>query len=103
MKGRRGIAVALLMGFLVVGWDLSRPPASQLTARVLLVSIDLYQATVSRALGRAGAKCRFTPTCSRYGEAVIRRHGALTGSWMAVKRIFRCGPWTEMGTHDPPP
>ena len=101
---RRGVAVGLiLLSVLAVGLDLMRSPSAQVTAKLLLTTIDLYQATLSRALGSAGAKCRFTPTCSHYGEAVIRRYGALKGSWLAVKRIFRCGPWTPMGTEDPAP
>lgn len=103
MRGRRAVAVIVLLLAVVVSWDLSRPPASQLSARALLASIDLYQATVSRVLSKAGARCRFSPSCSHYGEAVIRKHGTLVGGWLAVKRIARCGPWTPMGTEDPPP
>lgn len=49
-----------------------------------------------------GIQCRFTPTCSHYADAVVARHGALVGSWLTVKRLARCGPWTPMGTADPP-
>jgi putative membrane protein insertion efficiency factor len=82
--------------------DLARPPASQLSARVMLAAIDLYQETLSPRVGRLGVRCRFQPTCSHYGEAVIRRHGALVGSFKAIWRILRCGPWTPSGTDDPP-
>ncbi len=87
---------------LLVVADLARPPAAQLSARAMLAAIDAYQATLSKGLARAGARCRFEPTCSHYGEAVIRRHGALVGSGKAAWRILRCGPWTPAGTHDPP-
>ena len=50
-----------------------------------------------------GVQCRFTPTCSHYGEACIRQFGAMRGGWLAMKRVLRCGPWTPMGTDDPPP
>lgn len=50
-----------------------------------------------------GVRCRFTPTCSQYGEVVVRQFGATRGGWMALKRVLRCGPWTPMGTYDPPP
>lgn len=69
----------------------------------MLAVIDAYQARLSKALSRAGARCRFEPTCSHYGEAVIRRHGALVGGAKAAWRILRCGPWTPPGTADPPP
>ncbi len=52
---------------------------------------------------RMGVRCRFTPSCSHYGETVVRQFGALRGGWMAMKRVLRCGPWTPMGTYDPPP
>ena len=103
MRGRRAVIAIVLLCIVALGWDLTRPPASQLSTRALLASIDLYQGTVSRVLSKAGARCRFTPSCSHYGEAVIRKHGALVGGWLALKRIARCGPWTPMGTEDPPP
>jgi putative membrane protein insertion efficiency factor len=83
--------------------DLRRAPADQLTARVAITGIHLHQATLSRLYARAGVRCRFTPTCSHYGEAVVQRFGALRGGWMAMKRVLRCGPWTPYGTVDAPP
>lgn len=91
------------MAIVLFGWDAGRAPADQLSARALVAAIDLYQATLSRGLARVGAQCRFAPTCSHYGEEVIRRHGTLKGSWLALRRIARCGPWTPLGTFDPPP
>ncbi len=95
----------LIAGILVValGADLARSPADQWSAKALLGGIDLYQATLSKALGASGARCRFEPTCSHYGEAVIHKYGAAKGSALALARIARCGPWTPAGTHDPPP
>ena len=83
-------------------WDATRPPSHQASARLALAGIHLYQRTLSRVAARAGAVCRFTPTCSRYAEAVIARDGILRGGWAAVRRVARCGPWTPQGTSDPP-
>ena len=83
--------------------DVTRPPADQLSARVALGAIHVYQATLSPLYERAGAICRFKPTCSHYGEAVIREFGAIRGGWLAFKRVLRCGPWTPAGTEDLPP
>ena len=47
--------------------------------------------------------CRFYPSCSEYGYEAVKKYGAIKGSWMAVKRVVRCGPWTEFGTEDPVP
>ena len=83
--------------------DISRPPAAQLSTRALVGAIHVYQATLSPLYARAGVICRFKPTCSHYGEAVIREFGAVRGGWKAVKRVLRCGPWTPAGTEDLPP
>lgn len=103
MSPRRKRAAVLAIGLLVLlAVDLARPPESQLTARLLLGGIDLYQATLSPLMPRTGVRCRFRPTCSHYGEMAIRKYGALKGSRMAVWRIVRCGPWTPAGTVDYP-
>lgn len=69
---------------------------------VAVGGIHAYQHTVAPLLTLAGAKCRFTPSCSRYAEIVITREGLLSGSWKTARRIARCGPWTELGTVDEP-
>ena len=51
---------------------------------------------------RLGARCRFTPTCSRYGEIVIARDGLVRGGWELARRLARCGPWTPADTIDEP-
>ena len=99
---RRVIAAFALVFAAALAWDLARPPARQLSAAVLLAGIDLYQEQISGRLGEAGVRCRFEPTCSVYAETVIRRDGALVGSWKALRRLARCGPWTPAGTPDLP-
>jgi putative membrane protein insertion efficiency factor len=79
-----------------------RAPAHQLSARALRAGIHAYQHTLSPVMPTLGVQCRFTPTCSHYADAVIARDGAVVGSWRAVKRLARCGPWTEQGTRDEP-
>lgn len=46
--------------------------------------------------------CRFHPSCSQYAEEALGQHGALRGSWLALCRIVRCGPW-HAGGFDPVP
>ena len=96
---RWAVALAVL---LLLGLDMSRPPRDQLSARFLLGGIHLYQATLSPRMGLIGVRCRFQPTCSHYAEGAIRKYGAWTGTWKALWRIVRCGPWTPAGTFDPP-
>lgn len=94
--------IILLTTLLLLGLDMARPPRDQISARVLLGGIHLYQATLSPRMGALGVRCRFQPTCSHYGEGAIRKYGAWTGTWKALWRIVRCGPWTPAGTVDPP-
>lgn len=83
--------------------DLRRPPTAQWSTRAAVAGIHVYQATLSPLYARMGVQCRFSPTCSHYGEEVIRRFGIARGGWLATRRILKCGPWTAMGTVDPPP
>ena len=69
---------------------------------IALAGIRAYQRALSPLAARVGLRCRFTPTCSRYAEVVIARDGIVRGGWKALKRVARCGPWTQMGTRDDP-
>jgi len=100
-KLRLGAAAIILL--IAVALDLRRPPSSQWTTAAAIGSIHVYQATMSPLYTRMGFKCRFTVTCSHYGEEVVKRFGVMKGGWLAARRILRCGPWTPMGTNDPPP
>ena len=46
--------------------------------------------------------CRYQPSCSAYAIEALRRYGAVRVSWLAMKRIARCGPWGGHG-YDPVP
>src|ERR1700709_1404578 len=101
-RHRRPAAIVLVLFLSLAVLDLSRPPREQWTARGLLAAIHLYQATLSPHLGEMGVRCRFTPTCSHYGEGAIRKYGAWKGSWKTLWRVARCGPWTPAGAFAPP-
>ncbi len=66
---------------------------------VLKLLIRGYQLFVSPILG---ANCRYAPSCSQFAVEAIETHGAVRGSWLAVKRIGRCHPWGGSG-YDPVP
>ena len=101
MRTRVWAAIAIVL--IAIALDLRRPPSDQLSTRTAVGAIHAYQATLSPLYTRLGVRCRFSPTCSHYGEAVIARYGAARGGVMAMKRILKCGPWTPAGTVDPPP
>ena len=100
---RRRLLIASALILLALAIDVRRAPDQQWSARAALAAIHGYQATLSRVYAGMGVQCRFTPSCSQYGEACIQHFGMVRGGWMAVKRVVRCGPWTPMGTVDPPP
>src|SRR6266511_1957992 len=67
----------------------------------LVVAIRGYQRWISPALG---PRCRFYPSCSEYAKTAIQLHGALRGSWLALRRLAKCQPFHPGGIdHVPPP
>jgi putative membrane protein insertion efficiency factor len=69
-------------------------------ARMLVFLIHVYQATLSRALGRV---CRFEPSCSRYAVACLESHGAFRGGLLSLARVCKCHPFHPGGFDPPPP
>jgi putative membrane protein insertion efficiency factor len=61
--------------------------------------IKIYQHTWSQVMPAA---CRFEPTCSHYTYEAIRKYGFFKGTWLGMRRFFRCHPWHE-GGYDPVP
>jgi putative membrane protein insertion efficiency factor len=70
-----------------------------LVGRILIGAVKGYQLMISPW---TPATCRFTPTCSSYAIEAIELHGAVRGTWLALKRIGRCHPWGGLG-YDPVP
>ena len=75
----------------------ARPSAG---ARMLMGMIAGYRRFISPLLG---PHCRFAPSCSAYALEAVRVHGALRGSWLAVRRIARCHPFNPGGLDPVPP
>lgn len=80
-------------------------PFSPIIRIFVLKLIRIYQKTLSfdhgvfRHLFPYGY-CKFYPTCSNYGYQAIEKYGVIKGGWMAIKRIFRCNPFSH-GGNDP--
>ncbi|MBU4215643.1 MAG: membrane protein insertion efficiency factor YidD [Actinobacteria bacterium] len=71
-----------------------------LPRRALLGLLWLYQHLVSPM---TPPSCRYYPSCSQYAVIAVTRHGALRGSWLAIRRLARCHPWAAGGVDDVPP
>ena len=63
-------------------------------ARALLLFLRVYQAFFSALMPSA---CKFYPSCSHYAAEAVQIHGARRGSWLALRRIARCHPFTRGG------
>src|ERR1700682_2639053 len=79
----------------------TRPPAAKHrseslngVARVMLLAIRVYQMFFSAWMPSA---CKFYPSCSQYASNAIQVHGARHGSWLALRRLARCHPFTRGG------
>jgi putative membrane protein insertion efficiency factor len=92
-KGRRARLVVLAAAFLIALQFIGAP--------VALYAIGEYRAHVSHHLTGI-VQCRFKPTCSAYGQGAIQKYGFYMGTAKAIWRVARCGPWTKLGTVDPP-
>ena len=86
-----------------VATQLPPKPQTQLLTRglaaLLLALIGFYRQWLSPLLG---PRCRFIPSCSAYGLEAISRHGPWRGSWLTLRRLLRCNPFTACGC-DPVP
>lgn len=68
-------------------------------AWLILKLLGLYRAT---AVFRS-PRCRFHPSCSTFAVRAVHQHGALRGSWLAIRRLGRCHPWNPGGVDHVPP
>lgn len=68
-------------------------------ARIAALPVHAYRLVLSPLLG---INCRFQPSCSAYALEALDRHGAIKGSWLALRRISRCHPWGGSGIDNVP-
>jgi putative membrane protein insertion efficiency factor len=61
---------------------------------MLLAAIRMYQTFFSAWMPSA---CKFYPSCSQYAANAVQLHGARRGSWLALRRLARCHPFTRGG------
>jgi len=61
---------------------------------LLVGLLTFYRRFISPLLG---PRCRFYPSCSAYALEAVQVHGALKGSWLAIRRLSRCHPFHPGG------
>jgi len=73
---------------------------ARLPVLALIGLVRVYQLVLSPL---TPPTCRYYPSCSSYAVTALRRHGAIRGTWLAVRRVARCHPWAPGGVDDVPP
>ena len=68
-------------------------------AHLAALPVRAYRLVLSPWLGLS---CRYQPTCSAYALEALEIHGAIYGTWLAIRRIARCHPAGGSG-YDPVP
>lgn len=99
---RLKLTLAFLLIGLIFAVDLSSQPENQLTARVYIGIVHVYQA-VGRPMLEGVVACRFRPTCSDYSIEAVRRFGTIRGLVLTVQRLNSCQTSVPMGTIDEVP
>jgi len=66
---------------------------------LLIGFLRAYRFLISPMYGQV---CRYYPSCSAYALEAVTVHGSIKGSWLALRRVLRCHPWTP-GGYDPVP
>lgn len=69
-------------------------------SKALIGLLRGYQFAISPMFGQT---CRYYPSCSSYAIEAIRIHGSFKGTWLAIRRLARCHPWTPGGVDHVPP
>ena len=68
--------------------------------KILIFLIKKYQKHISPIFTHYGTKCKYFPTCSEYTIQAIEKYGSIKGSYLGIKRIIKCNPFSK-GGYDP--
>ncbi len=68
--------------------------------KILLFLLKIYKKYISPIFKAIGVECKYYPTCSDYMRQAIEKYGAFKGTWLGIKRLVRCNPFSK-GGYDP--
>lgn len=66
----------------------------------LIGLVNVYRRLISP--NKRAPSCKYIPTCSEYAIEALKKYGPFKGSYLTVKRIIRCNPFSK-GGYDPVP
>ncbi len=66
--------------------------------RILIYLIKRYQEIPFKSHNN----CKYIPTCSNYALAVLNDFGFFKGSFLTIKRLIKCNPFSKGGIDLPP-
>jgi putative membrane protein insertion efficiency factor len=82
--------------------DSYRQPQDQVSVKIYVAGIRLYQKTCAPVVDRF-VSCHYRPTCSEYCLQAARRHGIRKGLVLGLRRILSCTRHVPRGTYQPVP
>lgn len=62
--------------------------------KVFILLVRFYQKVISPL---KKPSCRFYPTCSTYSIDAFKKHGAIKGLYLTLRRVLRCNPFNPGG------
>lgn len=68
--------------------------------KILIFMIKIYKKAISPIFSACGIHCKYYPSCSEYTMQAISKYGSIKGSFIGVKRILKCNPFSK-GGYDP--
>lgn len=68
--------------------------------KIFISCIRFYQIYLSPL--KKTTHCRYIPTCSQYAIEAIEKYGPVKGTFLGLRRILRCNPFSKGGC-DPVP
>jgi uncharacterized protein len=77
-----------------------KTPAPHAAVNAALFAIRFYKSYLSFLFA---GNCRFEPSCSNFTYEAIQRFGVVRGTWLGIKRLARCQPFSSKFGHDPVP